>query len=84
MALIIIRNALFVIFLVFCSLNLYSYKIDSGELHAFTSPAVKIVNSFSFCVFMKSNAKVAIKIFEISSWDDNMNSFEYDCMNSAC
>lgn len=32
---------------------------------------------------MKSNAKVAMKIFKISSWDDNMNSFEYDCMNSA-
>lgn len=72
MAPIIIRNALLAAFLIFCSLNLYSYKIDSGEY------------SFGFCVFMKSNAKVAMKIFEIDSWDDNMNSFEYNCMNSVC
>lgn len=52
MALIIIRNALFVIFLVFCSLNLYSYKIDSGELHAFTSPAVKIVSALILLAFV--------------------------------
>ena len=33
---------------------------------------------------MKNNAKVAMKIFEIGGWDDNMNSFKDDCMNSVC
>lgn len=52
MAPIIIRNALLAAFLIFCSLNLYSYKIDSGELHAFTSPAVKIVSALILLAFV--------------------------------
>ncbi len=52
MVLTIIRNVLLVIFLIFCSLNLYSYKIDSGKLHTFTSPAVKIVSALILLAFV--------------------------------